>query len=156
MNGGRSKFGRKHQQAIAALLTEPTHEQAAKKAGISATTLQRWLGEPGFQEEYRLARQQAFDDAMELLRTSTGMAARKLIEKLESGKDGDAIRAAMALLEFAFRAKSIFALEEKIKELEAAIGEIRHESGVTSQPRAGAGQSDGPGTTAPSKPPVEN
>ena len=48
MSAGRSKEPRKREQAIAALLAEPTHAAAAAKAGIAEATLQRWLKRPGF------------------------------------------------------------------------------------------------------------
>jgi hypothetical protein len=44
MVGHGSKFGRKKEAAIAALLTQRNIEEAAKAAGIGANTLLRWIG----------------------------------------------------------------------------------------------------------------
>ena len=46
MIGHGAKFGRKKEQAIAALLTEPNAKEAARVAGIGSATLLRWLKEP--------------------------------------------------------------------------------------------------------------
>jgi hypothetical protein len=48
VKGHGEKFGRKKEQAIAALLSNPTIEEAAKAAGIGSVTLWRWLQDPGF------------------------------------------------------------------------------------------------------------
>lgn len=127
MSGGRTKIGPKGQQAIAALLTEPTHESAAEKVGIGPATLQRWLNEPEFKEAYRQARQQAFDGAISKLESSSGRAVAKLIERLESEKDGDEIKAAALLLEHAFRARELLDHEGRIAELEAVIAELKND-----------------------------
>jgi hypothetical protein len=50
------KFGRKKEEAIAALLTQRNIEEAAKVARIGANTLLRWLKVPEFQAAYREAR----------------------------------------------------------------------------------------------------
>ena len=50
------KFGRKKEEAIAALLTQRNIEEAAKVTGIGANTLLRWLKVPEFQTAYRQAR----------------------------------------------------------------------------------------------------
>jgi transposase-like protein len=56
MVGHGAEFGRKKEQAIAALLTQRNIEEAAKAAGIGANTLLRWLKVPEFQTAYREAR----------------------------------------------------------------------------------------------------
>ena len=43
MKGHGSKFGRKKEAAIAALLTQRNIEEAARVAGIGTQTLHRWL-----------------------------------------------------------------------------------------------------------------
>jgi hypothetical protein len=56
MTGHGSKFPRKLEQAVAALLTPRNHEEAAKAAGISLKTLQRWQKLPEFEKALRAAR----------------------------------------------------------------------------------------------------
>jgi hypothetical protein len=56
MVGHGSKIGRKQEQAIAALLSNRSIEEAAHTAGIGGTTLLRWIQEPQFNKAYRKAR----------------------------------------------------------------------------------------------------
>lgn len=53
MKGHGQKFSRKQEALIAALLTEPTHAAAAAKAGISPSTLYRWMKMSAFRAAYR-------------------------------------------------------------------------------------------------------
>ena len=50
-----SKFTRKKEEAIAALMTQRNVEEAARAAGIGHQTLLRWLRLPEFQDAYREA-----------------------------------------------------------------------------------------------------
>lgn len=45
----------KMQKALLTLLSEPTKEKAAAKAGITSKTLRKFLDDPEFQAEYRRA-----------------------------------------------------------------------------------------------------
>jgi transposase-like protein len=56
MKGHGSKFGRKKEAAIAALLTARSIEEAARAAGIGTATLFRWQNLPEFQQAYRDAK----------------------------------------------------------------------------------------------------
>jgi transposase-like protein len=64
MKAPGGKFGRKKEEAIAALLTHRNIEEAAKAAGIGPNTLLRWLKVPEFQAAYREARRAAFGQWM--------------------------------------------------------------------------------------------
>jgi hypothetical protein len=55
MTGHGAKFGRKQEEAIAALLTHRIIEEAATSIGISAKTLLRWMKEREFNAAYRRA-----------------------------------------------------------------------------------------------------
>ena len=59
MIGHGQKFSRKKEQAIAALLSHRTIEDAAKAVGISFATLKRWMKLPEFNAEYLQARREA-------------------------------------------------------------------------------------------------
>ena len=58
MVGHGAKFGRKKEEAIAALLTQRNIEEAARAAKIGPNTLLRWLQVPEFQNAYRKARRE--------------------------------------------------------------------------------------------------
>jgi hypothetical protein len=56
MSGHGAKFGRKKEEAIAALLVQRSVEEAARVVGIAPRTLLRWLELPEFREAYGQAR----------------------------------------------------------------------------------------------------
>jgi hypothetical protein len=89
---------------LAALLTEPTYAAAASKAGVSLPTLYRWKRLPAFQAAYRQARREMVDAAMGPAQAATGNAVETLVTVACQGRrDGDRVRAAIALLEHANR-----------------------------------------------------
>ena len=71
MKGHGAKFGRKKEEAIAAVLTQRNIEEAAKVAGIGANTLLRWLKVPEFQAAYREARRAAFSQSIARLQQAS-------------------------------------------------------------------------------------
>ena len=75
MAGHGEKFGRKKEEAIAALLTQRNVEEAARVAGIGTRTLLRWLKIPEFDAAYRQARRAAF--AQTIARLQQGSSPRR-------------------------------------------------------------------------------
>jgi hypothetical protein len=75
MKAAGGKFGRKKEEAIAALLTQRNIEEAAKAAGSGANTLLRWLKVPEFQTAYRDARREAFSQSIGRLQQGASAAA---------------------------------------------------------------------------------
>jgi len=104
MRGHGQKLTHKQEALIAALLTEPTHAAAAAKAGVSEATLHRWLHLREFRAAYRRARRELVERAVGRLQAATGQAVDTLLAVAKDGKkDGDRVRAAVALLGHAFR-----------------------------------------------------
>ena len=64
MAGHGTKFGRKKDEAIAALLTQRNIEEAARSIGIAPNTLLRWMKEPEFDAAYREAKRAAFGQSI--------------------------------------------------------------------------------------------
>jgi transposase-like protein len=64
MRGHGSKFGRKKDEAVAALLTQRNIEEAAKAVGIAPNTLLKWMKEPEFDKAYRAARRATFGQSI--------------------------------------------------------------------------------------------
>ncbi len=58
MTGHGAKFGRKKEEAIAALLTQRNIEEAARSIDVAPKTLLRWLQVPEFRKAYREARRE--------------------------------------------------------------------------------------------------
>jgi hypothetical protein len=89
---------------IAALLTEPTYAAATAKAGVGEATLYRWLQLPAFRAAYDEARRELVKSAIGRMQAGTGQAVETLLEVARSGRrDGDRVRAAVALLDHALR-----------------------------------------------------
>jgi hypothetical protein len=104
VKGHGQKLNRKQEALIAALLTEPTHAAAAAKAGVGETTLHRWLQVPAFDAAYRQTRRELVQAAVGRMQAATGQAVDTLVSIAKSGaRDGDRVRAAVALLEHAFK-----------------------------------------------------
>ena len=79
MKGHGSKFGRKKEEAIAALLTARNIEEAAKSVGIAPNTLLNWMKLPEFQAAYREARWATYSQAAAKLQQGTTAAATTLL-----------------------------------------------------------------------------
>jgi transposase-like protein len=104
LKGHGQKLTSKQEAVIAALLTEPTYAAAAKKAGIGETTLYRWLHLPSFREAYRQARRELVEAAIGRIQAGSGQAVEALLHITRQGRrDGDRVRAAVALLDLASR-----------------------------------------------------
>jgi hypothetical protein len=80
MIGHGAKFGRKKEEAIAALLSQRSIEDAARVAGVGVTTLLRWLKIPEFRDEYLKARREAVEQASARLQHATGAAGVTILK----------------------------------------------------------------------------
>ena len=89
--GHGSKWVRKKAEAIAALLSQPNVEEAARVAGISAQTLYRWMKIPEFEAAYSEARQALFGQDLGRLQQAVGAAVTILLKVMY---DSGASRAA--------------------------------------------------------------
>jgi hypothetical protein len=122
MAGHGEKFGRKQEEAIAALLTQRNVEEAAHAAGIGTRTLLRWLTQPEFQKAYREARRAAFGQAIARLQQGTSAAATTLLKMLiEPGAPHSVrVRAAEAIFNHAAKAIEIDDIDARVTALETA------------------------------------
>jgi hypothetical protein len=122
MKAPGGKFGRKKEEAIAALLTQRNIEEAAKVAGIGANTLLRWLKVPEFQKAYREARRAAFSQSIARLQQGTSAAATTLIKLLLDPNTPASVRARVAdsIFNHAAKAIEIEDIEARVSALEAA------------------------------------
>jgi hypothetical protein len=99
-----STLSAEQEAAIAALLSEPTFADSAAAAGIEESVLVRWLHQPSFRAAFRQARRELVEAGIGRLQAATGQAVETLASVARHGRrDGDRIRAAMALLDYAFR-----------------------------------------------------
>ncbi len=110
-------------KAIAALLTEPTIEEAARVAGVGRRTLFRWLAEDAaFVAELRTAEEAAIDHAARRL-VGLQDAAINVLSDVLTAPDvapGVRVRAASLIVELSLRLRELRSLEERVAALEAA------------------------------------
>ena len=120
MIGHGEKLTRKHEEAITALLGQPTIGDAAKQVGIGEATMRRWMKLEDFLAAYRAARRQAVENAIGQLQAAAGKAVETLVSCLEAEGDSLRLRAAVAILDQANRGMELLDLECRLSALEAA------------------------------------
>src|SRR5581483_11271263 len=102
--GHGERLSRKQEQAVAALLEHATIRAAAAAVPVHERTLRQWMRAPAFAAAYRRARRELLDAAVGRIQAATATAVDTLLAVAKGGaKDGDRVRAAVALLEHAFR-----------------------------------------------------
>jgi len=127
MAGHGAKFGRKKEEAIAALLTNRNMEEAAKAAGIGTRTLLRWLKEPEFDREYRGARRAAFGQSIARLHQASSAAVTTVLKLMVdvNAPASTRLRAADIVLERTSKAIELEEIEARLSELERAAEESK-------------------------------
>ena len=127
MVGHGSKFGRKKEEAIAALLTQRNIEEAARTAGIGAQTLIRWLKIPEFQTAYREARRAAVSQSNARMQQASSAAVSTLLKIMvdTSAPAAARVRAADRILDRARQAIEIDDIEVRLAALEQAAEPLK-------------------------------
>ena len=122
MIGHGTKFGRKKEETIAALLSQRNIEEAARFVNIGTKTLLRWLQLPEFDRAYREARRAAFSQSIARLQQASSAAAATLLKIMvdPTAPAASRIRAADSVLGHAAKAIEIEDIEVRVSELERA------------------------------------
>jgi hypothetical protein len=120
MMGHGTKFGRKKEETIAALLSQRNIEEAARFVNIGTKTLLRWLQLPEFDRAYREARRAAFSQSIARLQQASSAAAATLLKIMvdPTAPAASRIRAADSVLGHAAKAIEIEDIEARVSELE--------------------------------------
>jgi transposase-like protein len=114
-----SKFTRKREEAIVALLTQRNVEEAARAAGIGTQTLLRWLKVPEFQAAYREARRTAFSQSIARLQQASSAAAATFLKLMVDPNVPAAVRLRAADCVFTHAAKAI-----EIEDIEVRVAAL--------------------------------
>src|SRR5882672_6649753 len=124
MLGHGAKAGRKKEEAIVALLSYRSIDEAAHAVDISPNTLLRWLKDPEFDAAYREARRTAFSQSIARLQQMSGAAAATLGKVMVDPNTpaSTKVRAADSILDHAAKAIEIEDIEARLAALEAASG----------------------------------
>jgi hypothetical protein len=125
MTGHGAKFGRKMEDAIAALLTQRNVEEAAAAVHISPKTLLRWMREPEFDRAFRAARRATFSQSVARLQQAAPAAVTTLLKTLvdPAAPASVRVRAAECIMNHAIKAIELEDIEGRLAELERAAEE---------------------------------
>ncbi len=118
--GEAKRITPRQEQAIVALLTRPTIEQAAEEVGVNESTVRRWLKEPAFEEAYREERRRVLERAVGVLQKASVGAVGALMRNLKCGLPSVEVRAARTILEMALKGQEIYDHDERLRRLEEA------------------------------------
>jgi hypothetical protein len=110
----------KQELALRAVISHPTLKEAAQAAGVSETTLWRYMQDAEFSRRLREARREAVGHAVLRLQKSSSDAVTVLSEIMmsESAPASARITAARAVLDYSMRAVETDELRARIEELE--------------------------------------
>jgi hypothetical protein len=127
MIGHGSKFGRKKEEAVAALLTHRTTEEAARAVGIGPATLVRWMKEPEFDAAWREARRLAYAQSIARLQQASAAAATTLLKIMldQNSPPSCRLRAADSVLSHAAKAIELEDIEARLSDLEQTTQQVR-------------------------------
>lgn len=123
MSGHGQKISYKREQAIAALIEQPTVTAAAENCGVSVATLLRWLNAAEFQEAYRTARNSVLETTLTRLQGACGEAVTVLNEVMQdkTAPTSSRVTAAVKVLELTLKARQELEIEERLKALEERL-----------------------------------
>ena len=122
MAAAKGKFARKQEEAIVALLTQPSIEAAARSVGIDVRTLLRWLANPEFQAEYRKARREVHSQATARLQQATGASTTTMLKLMVDPNVPASVRlrAAETVYDRSIKAIDLEDVEVRVAALEQA------------------------------------
>ena len=122
MKGHGTKFGRKKEEAIAALLTQRNIDEAAKVVGVASNTLLKWMKDQEFAASYREARRAAFGQSIGRLQQASSAAVSTLLKVMVdvNAPASTRVRAADSVLGHSAKAIELEDLEVRVAALEQA------------------------------------
>lgn len=122
MTGHGAKFGRKKEEAIVALLTHRTIEEAARSLNIATKTLLRWMKEPEFDAAYRAAKRASFAQSIARLHHLSSAAVSTIGKIMLDATTPPAtrVRAADSILDHTTKAIEIEDIDARLRQLEEA------------------------------------
>lgn len=117
----------KREIALAALITCPSIETAAKKAGIGKSTMYALLREPDFKTEYEERQRKILDQACESVLHGVQNASETLWKVCtdENINPQTRVQASRAILEYALKYKEDVEFDRRIRALEEKTGLVK-------------------------------
>jgi transposase-like protein len=107
MSVSEGKFGRKKEEAIVALMSQRSVDDAARSANVNPRTLYRWMREPEFDIAYRAAKRAAYGQSIARLHQASSAAVTTLLKLMVDQNVPASTRARCADSILAHTAKAI-------------------------------------------------
>jgi hypothetical protein len=128
MSGNVAELTKKQEEAILALLTNRSVEDAARAVNITPRTLYRWLNEPLFDKAYRKARRDSFGQGTARLQQASNAAVSSMLKIMVDPNTpaSTRLRAADLVLTHGAKAIEIEDVEARVTELERAAAEAKN------------------------------
>jgi translation initiation factor 2 alpha subunit (eIF-2alpha) len=125
LKGHGSKFGGKMEQAVAALMTQPNIDTAARSVGISPNTLLNWMKVSEFDAAYRAAKRAAYGQAIARLQQAMPLAVQTMLRVMidPATPASVKVRAAEVITNHSHKGIEIEDVEARVAALEAATGD---------------------------------
>jgi DNA-binding MurR/RpiR family transcriptional regulator len=122
MKGHGTKFTRKMEEAVVAMLTQRNIEEAARSVDVSPATLMRWQKLSEFQKAYREARRAAHNQSIARLQQATSAAVTTLLKVMldPSSPASTKVRAADSVLDHSAKSIELEDIDIRVAELEQA------------------------------------
>jgi hypothetical protein len=116
---------RLREQAITALITQPSVAAASQQCGMSERTLARWGKDESFAAEMKAKRDELLQSAIDRLKSSALEGGNVLIAIASNVASSESARvaAAKALIDYALRVAAIEDLAARIEDLERKANE---------------------------------
>ena len=132
MTGHGAKFGRKKEEAIVALLTHRTIEEAARAVNLATKTLLRWLKEPEFDAAYRAAKRRAFAQSIARLQHLSSAAVSTLGKVMLDPATPPATQSKSCRQHFGPHGKAI-----EIEDIDARVSELERSTELSTPDKKG-------------------
>ena len=118
----------RQERGIAALLTSPTVESAAKLAGCGVRTLHTWLSQPHFAEAYSEARRSLVDQSVTRLQAACRLAVDALTTIVTNTQAAPSARiaAARVIIDTAIRGIEVENVNTRLNTLEVQMKVTRN------------------------------
>jgi len=122
MRGRGAKFGRKKDEAIAALLSSRALRMPRAQSVSTPILLLRWLAIPEFRDAYRVARREGVQQSVARMQQATGAAAITILKIMTDPSSPPAVklRAAECVFDRAIQGVELDDIEARVAALEDA------------------------------------
>ena len=120
MSSPEASLGPKQKRAVEAILAARSLTEAAERANVGFSTLNRWRAQPAFREALREAQRRASEEALSALAGGARLAVQALVEVVDdpTSPAGARVAAARTLLDSLRAHLELSDLAERVEALE--------------------------------------